>query len=271
MTTDDMGNTCGTYQRGDLLFANKPRTVPRGTERIPQRNKGNRRATIYWSTHPQGEQNETKNIALAWIDNKKAYDMVSQSWIINCLTMLKISAEVIKFIKNTIENWRVDLTAGVKSLAEVKLQRGIFQGDALSTLLFVIAMIPLNHILRKCTGGYNLHELQEKINPLMYIDDIKLFVKKEKELETLIQAVRIYSDDIRMEFGTEIMKNRKRQMMEEIELRNQRKIRTLGEKVTYKYLGILEVDTIKQAEMKEEKIKKEIPQENEKTTRNQIT
>ena len=34
---------------------------------------------------------------------------------------------------------------------------------------------------------------QEKINHLIYMDDIKLFAKNEKELETLIQAVRIYS------------------------------------------------------------------------------
>ncbi len=36
-----------------------------------------------------------------------------------------------------------------------------------------------------------------------------------------------------------------------MELPNQDKIRTLGEKETYKYLGILEADTIKQVEMKE--------------------
>ena len=41
-----------------------------------------------------------------------------------------------------------------------------------------------------------------------------------------------------------------------MELPNQDKIRTLGEKETYKYLGNLEADTIKQVEMKE-KIKKE--------------
>ena len=35
----------------------------------------------------------------------------------------------------------------------------------------------------------------------MYMDDIKLFAKNEKELEILIQALRIYSDDIGMEFG----------------------------------------------------------------------
>ena len=35
----------------------------------------------------------------------------------------------------------------------------------------------------------------------MYMNDIKLFVKNEKELETLIQTVRIYNHDIRMESG----------------------------------------------------------------------
>ena len=52
------------------------------------------------------------------------------------------------------------------------------------------------------------------------------------------------------------MKSRKWHMTERTELPNQEKIRTLREKETYKYLGILEADTIKQVEIKE-KIKKE--------------
>ena len=47
------------------------------------------------------------------------------------------------------------------------------------------------------------------------------------------------------------MESRKRQMIEGIELPNQDKIRMLGEKESYKYLVILEVDTIEHAEMKE--------------------
>ena len=49
-------------------------------------------------------------------------------------------------------------------------------------------------------------------------------------------------------------------MTEGTELPNQEKIRTLGEKETFKYLGIFEAVTIKQAEMKE-KIKKRILKE----------
>ena len=35
----------------------------------------------------------------------------------------------------------------------------------------------------------------------MYIDDFKFFVKNEKELETLTQAVKICNQDIGMKFG----------------------------------------------------------------------
>ena len=35
------------------------------------------------------------------------------------------------------------------------------------------------------------------------MNDIKLFAENEKELDTLILTVNIYSQDIRMEFGTE--------------------------------------------------------------------
>ena len=37
----------------------------------------------------------------------------------------------------------------------------------------------------------------------------------------------------------------KKKIMEEIELLNQERIRTFGEKENYNYLGLLEVDTIK--------------------------
>ena len=53
-----------------------------------------------------------------------------------------------------------------------------------------------------------------------------------------------------------VMKSGKRHLTDGMELPNQDKIRTLGEKEMYKYLDILEADTIKQVDIKE-KIKKE--------------
>ena len=90
---------------------------------------------------------------MAWIDYKKANDMVTQSWIINCLKMYKMSDEVINFIEKTMKTWREELTAGGRTLAVTNIQRDIFQGVAQSPLLFIIAMMPLNYTLRKCTAG----------------------------------------------------------------------------------------------------------------------
>ena len=154
-----------------------------------------------------------------------------------------------------MKTWRVEMTAGGKSLTKTKTQRGIFQADELSPFLLIIAMMPLNNILRKSTAGYKLSKSQEKTNHLMPMVDIKLFAKNQKELETLIHAVRIYSHDIKMEFGKEkcamlVMKSGKRHPTYRMELPNQDKIRMLGEKENYKYLGISKADTIKQVDTK---------------------
>ena len=65
------------------------------------------------------------------------------------------------------------------------------------------------------------------------MDDIKLFAKNEKELETLIHAVRIYSQYIGMEFDIEkcamlVRKSHKRHQTDGMKLPNQDKIRTLA-------------------------------------------
>ena len=136
------------------------------------------------------------------------------------------------------------------------MQRGIFQGYSLSLLLFIVDMMPLNNTLRKCTAGYKLTRSQEKIIHPMYMDDIKLLARNLKERKTLTHAVRIYSQEIGMEFIIEkctilVLKSGKRHMTDGMELPNHDKIRTLRKNETYKYLGILEADTIKQIEMKD--------------------
>ena len=70
---------------------------------------------------------------------------------------------------------------------------------------------------------------------IIILDDIKLLAKNEKELETLIQTVRIYTQDIGMGFCIEkcsmlVLKSGKGHTTEGVELPNQVVIRTLGEK-----------------------------------------
>ena len=100
-----------------------------------------------------------------------------------------------------MEKWRVMLCSGNSELGEVETKRGTFQGDSLSPLVFVSASIPLSLILRKTKAAYEFSERKEKINHLIFMDDLKLYSRSEKGLDTFVKIVRVFSEDIRMEFG----------------------------------------------------------------------
>ena len=66
----------------------------------------------------------------------------------------------VNFITKAMKNYSCEATAKGKTIAKVKLKKGNFQGDSVSLLLFIIAMMPLNYIVRKCIGGYQFTKLQ---------------------------------------------------------------------------------------------------------------
>ena len=84
---------------------------------------------------------------MAWIDYKKAYDSVPHSWISKVLEMLGISSKVRKFLKAAMGSWKTLLTVLGHVMGDVDIRRGLFQGDSLSPLIFVTALIPLTILL----------------------------------------------------------------------------------------------------------------------------
>ena len=195
------------------------------------------------------------NLCLSWIDYKKAYDMVPHSWLMECTTMLEIALNVREMLSNSMKSWKVELTSGGQTLGAVNIRRGIFQGDSLSPILFVIALIPLSEILRKVKMGYSLGKDGGKFNHLLFMDDLKLYGRNVNEIDSLIQTVRIFSQDIGMEFGIQkcaMLKIVIGKMVEceGISLPNGEKVRSLEKGQDYRYLGVLQCDTIKHNEMK---------------------
>ena len=145
-----------------------------------------------------------------------------------------------------------------RSLTAIK--RGIFQGDSLSPLLFVLAMIPLSMLLKRERVGYKFGKEQRKINHLLFMDDLKLYGRSEEELEKLVEVVRVFSGDIGMEFGLDkcavlVLKKGVKVNCVGIELPDGRIMEEVDND-GYKYLGVLEGADIMQKEMKE-KVKTE--------------
>ena len=69
--------------------------------------------------------------------------------------------------------------------------------------MFVLALITSILILGKAKAAYEFSESKEKINHLLFMDDLKLYSRSEKGLDSLVQAVCVFSKDIGMEFGIE--------------------------------------------------------------------
>ena len=154
-----------------------------------------------------------------------------------------------------MEKWKVMLCSGNSELGEVEIKRGIFQGDSLSPLVFVLTLIPLSLILRKTKAAYEFSENKDKINHLLFMDDLKLYNRSEKGLDSLVQTVRVFSEDIGMEFGIEkcamlAMEKGKIVKSVGIEFPDRKVIKSLQEGESYKYLGILEADKFLEEKMK---------------------
>ena len=141
------------------------------------------------------------NLCMAWIDFKKAFDMVPHSWIIEVLGMLNITENLRTLQTASLELWQTTLVANNQQLGTVKINRGIFQGDSSSPLLFVMALIPLTVVLRSKGMGYRLTKEGPELNHLLFMDDLKLFARSEKKVDSFVQTVCICSEDIGMEMG----------------------------------------------------------------------
>ena len=85
-----------------------------------------------------------------------------------------MTEQIKHFLSESMKAWRVDLTCNNQSLGGVDIKQGIFQGDSLSILLFVLCLIPLSVILHNSKRAYQFSSHKEKINHLLFMDDLKL-------------------------------------------------------------------------------------------------
>ena len=113
-------------------------------------------------------------------------------------------------------------------------------------------MTPL--LLRKVKASYEWGRKKFKLNHLLFMDDLKLFGKSDDQIDSLVQILFTFSEDIGMEFGLKkcgvvILKKGKLVKFDGIHLPNQEIMKEVDEN-GYTYLDILKLDEIKEHEMK---------------------
>ncbi|KAG0435854.1 LINE-1 retrotransposable element ORF2 protein [Dictyocoela muelleri] len=126
--------------------------------------------------------NYNHKLKVAYINVKKAFDTVDRSFLIKLLEIIKAPLELIKFIKKADKSWKSTLQYRGEDLDKIHFERGIPQGDSLSPLFFVIIMEFITQSLIKSnlpTLDIAIDEDKINLNHLLYMDDIKLYSKKQ--------------------------------------------------------------------------------------------
>ena len=114
-----------------------------------------------------------------------------------------------------MKKWKTELTSRGQRLGVVDINRGIFQGDSLSRLLFVLCMVPISLVLRRSGAGYDI--------------GMKFGIKK---------------------CGVLILKRGKIVKMEGVVLPDVQVMKEIDER-GYRYLGVLKSDQLKEKEIKD--------------------
>lgn len=125
-----------------------------------------------------------REVHIATLDLRKAFDSVRHSTIINTITALKCPKPFVEYVKNQYTNAQTKLQYK-QTETLINVRKGVLQGDPLSPLLFnavmdrAIKAIP-NHV------GYRLND--RNFNCVAYADDIIIVTSTKMGMNLALEA-----------------------------------------------------------------------------------
>ena len=154
-----------------------------------------------------------------------------------------------------MEKWRTALFRGTNKLERVNVERGIFQWNSPSLLIFGIVLNLFTLSLRTPKPRYLFGKGKEKLNYLLFTDDLKLYDSRDNDIDSLVGSVKIVSSDIGVESamhkcGLLKIERGKQVRCEGIDLGEGMMIEEANQE-GYKYRGILEREDVCQDEIRE--------------------
>ena len=192
-------------------------------------------------------RNKKRNLTTIWLDYKKAFDSVPHEWLIKPLHLAKLPEDLIRAIENLTSQWCTVLQLkGEEEVIEsdiIYFSKGIFQGDSLSVLLFILSVNPLSFLLHKLQGYACGKHKNYNATHNFFVDDLKLYASSINTAKKQLDLVTAFSKDTGMTFGDDKCAYQQIQNGKLLHYtknlgRNQLSIKPMKEGDTYKYLGI---------------------------------
>ena len=61
-------------------------------------------------------------LAMVWIYYRKAYDLVTHTWLLKCMNLFGIASNMVSLLKNIMDILRTDLTSGKHVFGDVRIK-----------------------------------------------------------------------------------------------------------------------------------------------------
>ena len=191
-----------------------------------------------------------RNLSMAWIDVKKAYDSVDHKWLVEMMAVHWFPDWVGKMVSRLCATWNTHIVVTTKQGREtsdlIKFNKGLPQGDALCPRLFTICLNPVALQL-KASEGYKLSKpISAKITDLLYIDDLKVFAVSATKMTRVLKATKESTKCIGMQWNekkcavTHMKKGALDQTTSDMKLDESAVIARLKDGEQYKFLGVQE-------------------------------
>ena len=187
-----------------------------------------------------------RNLITVWLDYKKAFDSVPHEWLLCALKLAKVPTNILNAIQNLTTIWSTNVTLqGLNDFImtdDIKYEKGIFQGDSLSVILFVLSVNPLSHLLKKLKGYAAGPDKSINVTHNFFVDDLKLFGSSQVNINKMLDLVTVFSKDIDMHFGVDKCAYAKIVHGKQVKCTSKLKINNLEitpveDGDTYRYLG----------------------------------
>lgn len=142
---------------------------------------------INFSSHKQSQT------ALLSLDQEKAFDRVSHTYLLKTLTKCKLGETFITWIKTIYNNPCSSVTVNHTQSQKFRLTRSVRQGCSLSPLLYVLTLEPLLEKIRQSTNiapALVPGNTQKKL--IAYADDTTFLIQKEQDLTLILEEFQKY-------------------------------------------------------------------------------
>ena len=134
-------------------------------------------------------RDQQRNLAVAFYDYQKAYDMVRHNWMIRVYQWMGVPQKVVNVISKLMEGWKprleINQDGQVTTSRVTNIVKGFLQGDSYSPVGFCLTEAPVAMLIEE-SDGYKMGQKGEKRMKRMhsvFVDDLKIYQESHQNSE----------------------------------------------------------------------------------------